>query len=83
MPQPDIALFLHMPAKFAKKLKQNRNEIPDQLESDEAYLKKAENAYLELASVYKWKTIECVEQNQLKSIEQIGNEVLQAVLEHK
>ena len=83
LPKPDIALFLHMPSKFTSQLKQNRKEIPDQLESDEAYLQKAENAYLELASVYKWKTIECVKDNQLKSIEEIGEEVLKAVLEHK
>ena len=70
-----------MPSMFAKKLKQNRNEIPDQLESDEEYLKKAENAYIELASVYKWKTVECVENNTIKSIEQIGDEVLKLVLE--
>ena len=29
------------------------------------------------------KTIECVKDNQLKSIEEIGEEVLKAVLEHK
>ena len=81
LPKPDIAIFLHMPSMFAKKLKQNRNEIPDQLENDEEYLKKAENAYIELASVYKWKTVECVENNTIKSIEQIGDEVLKLVLE--
>ena len=81
LPKPDIALFLHMPSEFAKQLKQSRDEVPDQLESDEDYLKKAENAYIELASVYKWKTIECVENDQIKTIEEIGKEVLQAVLE--
>lgn len=80
-PKPDIALFLHMPSEFAKQLKQSRDEVPDQLESDEDYLKKAENAYIELASVYKWKTIECVENDRIKTIEEIGKEVLQAVLE--
>ena len=81
LPKPDIALFLHMPSEFAKQLKQSRDEVPDQLESDEDYLKKAENAYIELASVYKWKTIECVENEQIKTIEENGKEVLQAVLE--
>lgn len=81
LPKPDIALFLHMPSEFAKQLKQSRDEVPDQLESDEDYLQKAENAYIELASVYKWKTIECVENDQIKTIEEIGKEVLQAVLE--
>lgn len=81
LPKPDIALFLHMPSEFAKQLKQSRDEVPDQLESDEDYLKKAENAYIELASVYKWKTIECVENDRIKTIEEIGKEVLQAVLE--
>ena len=81
LPKPDIAIFLHMPYEFTKELKQHRKEKSDQLESDEDYLKKAENAYIELASVYKWKTIECVENDQIKTIEEIGKEVLQAVLE--
>ena len=43
--------------------------------------KKAENSYIELSSVYKWKTVECTEQGRIKTIEEIGDEVLQIVLD--
>ena len=81
LPKPDITLFLHMPSECAKKLKGSRKEAPDQIERDEEYLKKAENSYIELSSVYKWKTVECTEQGRIKTIEEIGDEVLQIVLD--
>lgn len=80
LPKPDIAIFLHMPSTYSSKLKQNRTEL-DAHEKDEAYLQKAENAYIELASVYKWKTIECVENTYIKTIEEIGREVERVVLD--
>ena len=79
LPKADIAIFLHMPYEEACKLKKNREEAPDQHESDAEHLKNAENAYLELAQTYKWKTIECVHDHQIKSIEEIHKEVLEYV----
>lgn len=77
LPKPDIAIFLHMPTQFANKLKLNRKELDDN-EKDEDYLKDAENAYIELSSVYRWKTIECVE-TELKTINTIHNEIIDYV----
>lgn len=81
LPKPDIAIFLHVPWKYTCKLREERKEVPDQLESDENHLKQAENAYLELASVYKWITIECVENNELLSILTIHDKIYEVMKE--
>ena len=80
LPKPDIAIFLHMPYEFSKKLKENRAEAPDAHELNEKHLKMAENAYVELSSVYKWETVECAT-NTLKTVEEINDEVYKIVKE--
>lgn len=74
LPKPDITIFLHMPCKYTKVLKKNRSEI-DKLEENEEHLINAENTYLELAKLYQYKTIECVENNKIKSIDTINDEI--------
>lgn len=80
LPKPDIAIFLHMPYEFSKKLKENRTEVPDEHEINEKYLKMAENAYVELSSVYKWETVECATDT-LKTVDEISDEVYKIVKE--
>lgn len=80
LPKPDIAIFLHMPYQSALELRKNRPEKADQHEASMEHLKHAENAYLELAQTYKWKTIECVEEGAIKSIPEIQNEVFTYLL---
>ena len=80
LPKPDIAIFLHMPYEFSKKLKQNRNEALDEHELNEKHLKMAENAYVELSSVYKWETVECATDT-LKTVDEINDEVYKIVKE--
>lgn len=74
LPKPDIAVFLHMPTSYTNKLKQSRSNLDDN-EKDEEYLHLAEESYIELSSVYKWKTIECVEEGCLKTIDNIQREI--------
>ena len=74
LPKPDITIFLHMPYVYAKELKKNRNEI-DKHEENKEHLINSENTYLELANLYNYKTIECVKDNQIKSIDSINDEV--------
>ena len=81
LPKPDIAIFLHMPYEQACILKQKRKEASDQHESDKNHLKNAEEAYLELARIYHWKTIECNNGNDIRSIEDINSEVYNFVSE--
>lgn len=73
LPQADIKLFLHMPYRQACELKKNRTEL-DQLEMCKEHLINAEKAYLEVANKYGFKTIECVNGEKIKTIEEISDE---------
>lgn len=77
LPRPDKVIFLYMPYNYACELKKNRTEKPDEVESDIEYLKRGEASYLELAELYNYQTINCVENNKIRSIEDINNEIYQ------
>lgn len=82
LPHADIKIFLHMPYEQASILKQNREEPLDAAERDEQHLKSAEAAYLELADKYNFKTFECVNNSEIKSIEEIHEELMDYLLEN-
>ena len=75
LPKPDMTIFLHMPIAYSKQLKKNRASL-DQHEVDDNYLKQSEKAYIELSQMYNWKTIECVKDDKIKTIEQIHEEIM-------
>jgi len=79
LPKPDITVFLHVPFKFAKELKKNRNTT-DEHEKDEEHLKNAEQTYLELVGLYNWQYVNCVKDNTLRSIEDINKEIMNIIL---
>ena len=81
LPHADIKIFLHMPFEKSTILKQNREEEPDAHEKDPEHLKCAESAYIELAKKYNFKTIECVEEDKIKTIEQIHEELMNYLLD--
>jgi len=78
LPKPDETIFLHFPYDFAKELKKNRDSL-DLVEQSEQHLKNAERAYIELSELYNWKKVECVKDNELRSIEDISNEIFDLV----
>lgn len=80
LPRPDIALFLHMPTNKVEKLLSNR-EVLDGNEKDTEYLHKAEQAYMELADRYKFIEIKCTSGDDIRTIEEINEEVLNVVLD--
>lgn len=82
LPKPDIKILIYMPFEFGKQLKQSRiaQEKLDQLESDEEYLKLAEQAYLELAKIQKFKVINCIKDNKIRTIEDINEEIYNYVI---
>ena len=59
--------------------KKERNELPDEAEQDEEYLKRGEQAYLELANLYHYDIINCVKDNKIRSIEEINEDVYELV----
>ena len=81
MPRPDKTIFLYMPYEQACILKENRKEKPDETETNEKYLRLGEQAYLELAKLYNYDTIDCVsEDGEIISPEKINEEVYQRVI---
>jgi len=79
LPKPDMILLLYVPYQYACELKKNRKELPDEAESDINYLKRGEEAYLELAELYNYEVINCVSDNKIRTEENINEEVYKKV----
>ena len=80
-PKPDITIFLHMPYYASCKLKENREEKPDQHENNKEHMLSAENVYLILADMFNYRTVKCVdENNNIRTIENISQEVCEIML---
>ena len=78
LPKPDRTIFLHVPYEYTIELKKNRTSI-DELEKDEELLKDTEACYVELSELYHWDTIECIRNGNLRSIEDINDEILETI----
>jgi len=78
LPRPDIILFLHMPVNFIEQLRKNRDEL-DVHELNRQYLEKAEQTYLELVDLYQYKKISCINDTNIKTIDEIHEEVYKYV----
>ena len=76
LPKPDITIFLHMPYEFSLVLKSARSEALDELEKSKEHLIAAERAYLELVELYGFDKIECVRDGEIRSIEDINDELI-------
>lgn len=79
LPKPDQTLLLYLPYEYACELKKNRKELPDEAESNIEYLKRGEQAYLELAELYNYDIINCVKDSKIRTIEDINEEVYNKV----
>lgn len=84
--ESDIKLFLHMPADYGTILRMNREEKLDELERDIHHLRLAERAYLEIAEMFGFDTIECVRhmseepcREDIKTLPEISEEVYDTV----
>ncbi|MBQ6476870.1 MAG: thymidylate kinase [Bacilli bacterium] len=78
LPKPDKTIFLHMPLEYTKELQKGRANL-DEHEKDYNYLKQSEEAYLELTELYNWTKIECVKDNEIRTIEDINNEIYEKI----
>lgn len=81
LPKPDKTIFLHVPYTYAVELKKNRESL-DQHETNEEHLKNSEIAYIELSELYNWKNINCIKDDNIRSIEDINNEILKCIEEY-
>ena len=75
LPRPDKVIFLHMPFEYAAIIKKERLEALDGHEKDEHHLRQAEKVYLELAKLYNFITIECINNGKIKTREEMSEEI--------
>lgn len=80
LPKPDITFFLNVPYKYSKELMKNRNSLDDN-EKNELYQINSIKTYLELASLYNWKLIECIKDENLRTIDDINTEILNIIVD--
>ncbi len=76
--KPDITIYLHVPYDYVSLLIEDRG-LSTENKKDIAYLKKSEEAYVELSELYFWKRVDCVSDNKLKSIDEIHKEIIDIV----
>ena len=85
IPEPDIVIFLKMPIDKAKELMANRNnKIDGSMKKDiheinEDYLKKSYKNATKISQKFNWYEVECVENNRIKSIEEINDEIFKKI----
>ncbi|MGF1691144.1 dTMP kinase [Photobacterium kagoshimensis] len=86
LPKADLNILLNLDADHSSKLvlKKDARDYTDKSkdlhEEDSTYLEKVANVYQDIASKSgKWTIIDCLNDNKLKSIEDISNEVFGAV----
>lgn len=81
LPIPVVTFFLNMPIEKTKELMKNRkNKITNEdnkdiHEKDEEYLKKSYENACELAKKYEWKEVKCVKNNEIRTINDIHEEI--------
>lgn len=85
LPTPDKVIFLDMPPQFSTKLindrAKNTKRKKDIHEKDTAYLAKCYDLYKDIAKKYNWCTVNCVQDEKLRSVEQIHQDVFATVAE--
>lgn len=91
LPIPDAVVFLDVPAEYSRKLMEERlnkftgTEKKDIHESNMDFLQHSYNNAKQIAEKYKWKTINCVKDNSMYSIDEIHEKVyesLKDILDH-
>ena len=86
LPPADICIFLHMPTEYSAMLKRDRKEALDEHERSTKHLQDAETAYLEVASLFDFTTVECIgnrsnpiSKSDIKTEDEISKEVFDIV----
>lgn len=88
LPKPTEVFFLNMPIEKSIELMKNRenkftkNDQKDIHESDISHLKDSYNAACELAKDYKWYEINCIKDENIRTIEDIHEEIFIEIKKH-
>ncbi len=83
LPRPDLILYLDVPTTFTEKLLRHREQdthtSADIHEQDTAYLATCRETGRAAAAFYGWTVIECVKDGQMRSIDDIHEEIYRHV----
>ena len=83
LPRPDLTIYLDVPTDFTEKLlrgrEQSTNTQADIHEQDMAYLATCRQTGRAAAAFYGWTVIQCVRDGQMRSIEDIHQEIYEHV----
>jgi len=83
LPRPDLTIYLDVPTDFTEKMlrgrEQSTNTSADIHEKDMSYLTTCRQCGREAAAFYGWTVVQCVKDGQMRSIEDIHNEIYAAV----
>lgn len=82
LPRPDKVVFLHLPHEYSLELRNLRCEPLDGAEKDQNHLMNAEATYFLMAERYKFDIISCVNNQSVKTIEEINDELYKIVNEY-
>ncbi|MCI9365315.1 MAG: deoxynucleoside kinase [Clostridia bacterium] len=87
IPVPSKVFFLNMPVEYSLKLMENRKNkfdeeaVKDIHESSRSHLEASYNAACELAKDYNWFEIKCIKDGEIRTREEIGEEIFSKVKE--
>ncbi len=83
LPIPDLVIFLHVPFELAKSLKEKRKRetgVKDDIhESDLEFMRKVSDTSIYIANKYSWDFVECSNNDEMLSIEEIHNKIYSLV----
>ncbi len=88
LPVPTEVFFLKMPPETALNLIQNReNKFTHSMqkdihERDKNHIIDSYNAACDVAQIYNWYTVECVENSKIRTIDNIHDEIYKEILKH-
>lgn len=79
IPEPDLVIFLHAPFELARKLR-NKRKANDGIkndihETDLEFMKNVSDTSIAIADKFGWSYIECIKDNQMRSAEDIHEDV--------
>ncbi len=82
LPRPDCVIFLDMPPAYSLRLRQQRNTLKQGLthdihEEDQAYLYQAYENATAIVQHQAWHVINCVADHEIRTIEEIHQEIMQ------
>ena len=84
MPRPDLTIYLDVPTAFTEKLMRHReaetNTHADIHEQDMSYLATCREMGRTAAEFYGWNVIQCVKDDEMRSIEDIHEEIYRLVV---